>query len=62
VGFCPFGYPTRASRVGEFPTRDMKENVEIRRVFRRFGAGFFGQVGRADHVFLGDFQEQNFKK
>jgi hypothetical protein len=66
AGFSPFGHPTRAPRVGKFSTRDIKENVEIRRVFRRFGAGFFGRVDRADRVFLCDFhlndQEQNFKK
>jgi hypothetical protein len=41
AGFGPFGHPTRDPRVGDFSTRDMKEKVEIRRVFRRFGAGFF---------------------
>jgi hypothetical protein len=64
AGFDLFGHPTRAPRVGEFPTRDMKEKVETWRVFRWFGAGFFGRVGWADHVFLGYFhwndQEQNF--
>jgi hypothetical protein len=63
VGFGPFGHPTRAHRVGKFPTCDMKEKVETRWIFRRFGDGFFGRV---DQVFLGDFhfsdQEQNLKK
>jgi hypothetical protein len=33
----------------------MKEKVKTRWVFRRFGVGFFGRVGQAVWVFLGDF-------
>jgi hypothetical protein len=53
--FGSFGHPTRAHQVGEFPTRDMKEKVKTRRVLGQFRAGFFGQFGRADQVFLGIF-------
>ena len=55
AGFGPFGHPTHAHRVWEFQTRDNKENVKTRRVFGRFGSGFFGRVSwvsRAGRVFL----------
>jgi hypothetical protein len=48
AGFCPFGYPTRASQVGEFPTRDSDEKMENRRVsggsIRVFLVGLIGSV------------------
>jgi hypothetical protein len=48
AGFRPFGYPTRASRVGEFSTRDTDEKMEIRRVsggsVRVFLVGLIGLV------------------
>jgi hypothetical protein len=41
AGFGPFGHPSRATWVGKFPTRDMKEKVKTQRVFKRFGAVFW---------------------
>ena len=40
AGFGPFGHPTRAHWVWEFPTCDSKENVETQWVFGQFGSGF----------------------
>ena len=50
AGFSPFGHPICAPQVGEFSTRDIKEKVETRRVFKQFGVEFFGRVGRANRV------------
>jgi hypothetical protein len=62
AGFGPFGHPTCAPRVVKFSTCDMKEKVEIRQVFRRFGAEFFCRVDWADRVFLVILCERSITK
>ena len=54
AGFCPFSYPTRASRVGEIPTHDSGEKLENRRVSSGSYRGFFGRVDRFMSGILGE--------
>jgi hypothetical protein len=62
VGFGPFGHPTRAHPVWNFPTRSSKENVKTGGYsggsVQVFLVGLVGGSG----IFLGDFQNDQEQK